>query len=104
VENLRQRAKVLQHAIEVAEVRTDFAWDFAGRRTSWRSLGPGLLSVALNVAQKCFVLHNLNATMAIMSGLMSTAVHRLKQTWAVRDITKKKKSSENIFLNNRLTD
>jgi hypothetical protein len=27
-------------------------------------------------------LHNVNATMAIVSGLQSTAIYRLKQTWA----------------------
>jgi hypothetical protein len=41
-----------------------------------------VLAHAINIAQKCLDLHNLNACMAIMSGLQSTAVFRLKQTWA----------------------
>ena len=88
--DIRARALSLEHFIRVAKVtpapsHRRSAWrrprnshDCTGRLLSWRA--------AVAPAQHCFRLQNYNDAVAILSGLHTIPVFRLKKTWAVRSI------------------
>lgn len=42
-----------------------------------------VLKMVIDIAENCYKLNNFNAVMEIISGLHSSSVFRLKQTWAV---------------------
>ena len=43
----------------------------------------------IQVADQCHALNNFNGIMEIISGLQSSAVHRLKQTWELVPVAKR---------------
>jgi son of sevenless-like protein len=48
-----------------------------------------VISAYIQIASKCYCLKNYNSLKAILAGLQSTPVHRLKRTW--KDISSKRK-------------
>lgn len=50
-----------------------------------------VLEKVISIAAKCKLLNNFNALIMVISSLENTAIYRLKETWKVMQIEKRKK-------------